>query len=94
MAISAIDGVRIVPPSVLEGVLKDASSGMTTGHIAAWVLFGLIGMATFGYGRKQANFKAMIIGAVLMMYPYVVTDAIALWAVGFGLCGYLFFSRD
>lgn len=98
MEISTQSGVPTIPPSLIEGMLKetlkDTSTGMTTRHVVAWVLFGLIGMAAFGYGRKQMNMKAMVIGAVLMGYPYLVSDLVALWTIGAGLTFYLLFFRD
>jgi hypothetical protein len=56
----------------------------------AWLLFGLVGMAAFGYGRKQQKPKAMLLGAALMGYPYLVDGALALWLVGAGLTAALF----
>lgn len=98
MALSAQESALGIPPSALEGVMdeamKDASAGMTTGHIIGWLVFGLIGMAAFSYGRKQASPKAMIIGALLMIYPYAVTHLVALWVVGAGLTGYLLINRN
>ena len=94
MDISTQSGVPMIPPSLIESMLKDKSAGMTTGHLVAWALFGLIGMAAFGYGRKQVNMKAMIIGVLLMVYPYMVSDLVPLWTIGSGLTFYLLFFRD
>jgi len=47
-------------------------------------------MAAFGYGKKQQKPKAMLLGAALMGYPYLVDGALALWLVGAGLTAALF----
>lgn len=62
--------------------------------VFAWLIFGLIGMAAFGYGKKQGKGKAMILGGALMAYPYAVDGALALWAVGAALTAGLFVWRD
>lgn len=65
-----------------------------TGKIFAWLIFGLIGMAAFGYGKKQGRPKTILIALILMVYPYLVSNALALWLVGAGLTAALFVFRD
>lgn len=60
----------------------------------AWLVFGLIGMAAFGYGKKQGKAGAMVLGGALMVYPYLVDGALLLWLVGAGLTVGLFLWRD
>lgn len=67
---------------------------MTFGTISAWLVFGLIGMAAFGYGKKEGRVKTMILAAALMVYPYFVSNPIALWGVGAALTAALFLWRD
>lgn len=64
------------------------------GKIFAWLIFGLIGMAAFGYGKKQGRPKTMLIALILMGYPYLVSNALTLWLVGAGLTAALFVFRD
>ena len=64
---------------------------MNTANIFASVIFGSIGFAAFIYGKKQSSFKALVIGVVLMVYPYFVTNAIAVYAIGVALSLTLFF---
>ena len=66
---------------------------MTT-RLFAYLIFGLIGMAAFGYGKKQGKPKAAFIGIAIMVYPYLVSDTLALWAIGAGLTTMLFMFRD
>ena len=55
---------------------------MNTANILASVIFGSIGFAACIYGKKQSNFKALVIGVILMVYPYFVENPIALCAIG------------
>jgi hypothetical protein len=60
----------------------------------ASVLFGIFGLAAFTYGKKTQKWKPMIIGVILMVYPYVVSELWLLYLIGFALCAALFFFRD
>jgi hypothetical protein len=63
---------------------------MNTANILASVIFGSIGFGALIYGKKQSNLKALVIGVVLMVYPYFVTNAIAVYAIGAVLTVLLF----
>ncbi|PCI40733.1 MAG: hypothetical protein COB53_00115 [Elusimicrobia bacterium] len=63
-------------------------------QLYAGLIFGLIGMAAFGYGKKQGKPKPMIVGALLCGYPYVITHGPALWIVGMALTAALFLKND
>ena len=45
---------------------------MFSSHAAlfASMLFGAVGLGAFLYGKKMVLFKPMVIGVVLMAYPY------------------------
>jgi hypothetical protein len=49
------------------------------------MVFGIFGMAYFAYGKKRGNFSAMGAGVGLMLYPYFVSDMLAVLAVGLAL---------
>ena len=55
---------------------------MNTANILASVIFGSIGFAAFIYGKKQTSFKIVVIGVILMVYPYFVQNPILLYAIG------------
>jgi hypothetical protein len=57
-------------------------------------LFGLIGFAAATYGWKQKRWQPTVIGAVLMVYPYMIEEIWLLYLIGFALCVALFFFRD
>lgn len=54
----------------------------TTANLLGQVLFGAIGMGAFIYGKKQSSFKAMLIGVLLMGYPYFVPETWMLYVIG------------
>ena len=69
-------------------------SGISLVNIIAWMIFGAVGFVAFVYGKKMGSFKPMVIGLVLMVYPYFVTQTLWLYTVGVGLCVGLYFWRD
>ena len=67
---------------------------MSFGSLAGSLLFGLVGMAAFGYGKRQGKMNAMAIGGALMVYPYFLDGNLALYGVGAALTAALFIFRD
>lgn len=56
------------------------------------VLFGVVGMAAFWYGRKASEPAPTWIGVALMFYPYAISATWLLYLVGIGLCIGLYIS--
>lgn len=65
-----------------------------TTSILGGVIFGGIGFSAFIYGKKQALWKPMVLGAALMAEPYLVKSPWAVWAAGSALTAALFIFRD
>ena len=65
----------------------------TTVNLLGQVLFGAIGMGAFIYGKKQGIFMAMLLGVILMAYPYFVPDTALLYLIGGILTACLFIFR-
>ncbi len=63
---------------------------MTAASLIAGILFGSIGFVAFVYGKKQSSLKALLIGVLLMVYPYFIPNVIALYAIGVVLTVCLF----
>jgi len=63
-------------------------------NLIGGILFSMIGMAALGYGKKQGSFKPMLIGAILLVYPYFVSNTIALYVIGAVLTAALFIFKD
>ena len=76
------------------GLPDMGTGGFSVANLMAWIIFGGVGFIAFVYGKKVGNFKALLIGIVLMGYPYFVTNTLALYGVGAALCAALYFWRD
>jgi len=58
------------------------------------LMFGIIGFAAFVYGKKSTLFVPMILGLILMVYPYFVSETWLLYATGCALTvGIVVFRR-
>ena len=50
------------------------------------VLFSIIGLAAYRYGKKVSNQPVRWIGVLLMLYPYAISQTWLLYLFGAGLC--------
>jgi len=60
----------------------------------ALLLFSCIGWGVWRYGRKQSSATHLLLGAALMGYSYLVSNTIALYAIGTGLTILALVLRD
>jgi len=60
----------------------------------ALILFGLIGTVALMYGKRMQEWKPMVIGAVMVIYPYFVSQTWLIYVIGCALCVALYFFRD
>ena len=67
---------------------------MNFANLIAGGIFNAIGLAAFIYGKKQSIVKPMLIGGVLMVYPYFITDTTLILVIGVILTSALFIFRD
>jgi len=68
--------------------------GLSTPWLVAGILFGTIGFSVFVYGKKTAKISPIIIGIILMIYPYFTKGILPLYLVGSGLLVSLFIFRE
>ena len=54
--------------------------------IASFII-GSIGLVAMMYGKKQSRFPHMVVGLVLMVYPYFVPNVAAMIAIAVALVG-------
>jgi hypothetical protein len=63
----------------------------------AWIfgtiLFGLVGLAAWRYGKAIEHPRIRWLGAVLMFYPYAIGSTWLLYLVGFAICGAIWWDR-
>ena len=50
------------------------------------IVFGIIGLGAFRFGRKRDQRMTTWLGVALMLYPYAVSGTWMLYAVGTALC--------
>lgn len=65
----------------------------TPAYLVGAILFGIIGFAAYRYGKKASRPNVKWIGVGLMVYPYVVSETWAMYAVGVSLCAALYWFR-
>jgi hypothetical protein len=63
-------------------------------YIFGAILFGVVGIAAYRYGRKTSVAATRWLGIALMFYPYAISETWLLYVVGATLCAAVyFFSR-
>lgn len=62
-------------------------------YIFGAIVFGLVGMGAWRWGRLRDHPRSRWIGVALMLYPYVVPNTWLLYLVGLGLCLALYLGR-
>jgi hypothetical protein len=66
---------------------------MNTSTLMWGLLFGSIGVGFFTYGRKQRKIVPLVVGIVLVAYPYFVTNPYAEAGIGAALMAVPYFIR-
>lgn len=51
-------------------------------QLLAGLVFGTLGWGAWRYGSHLDRWKPKAIGAVMMAYPYFVTNTVLLWVTG------------
>ena len=69
-------------------------AGFSLGGLIGGLLFGCVGFVAFMYGKKNQEFRPMIVGLFLMGYPYFLKNTIVLYLVGVVLISALFVWRE
>jgi predicted phage tail protein len=68
------------------GIVKSITEGSTKGSIIAMVIFSVIGIGYFTYGKKSHQLLMVICGIALMGYSYFVSGTIYIVLIGAGIC--------
>lgn len=63
-------------------------------YIVGAILFGVLGLVAYYYGKRNGRPRTRWLGLALMLYPYVVWQTWLLYLVGAGLCAAIWFDRD
>lgn len=62
-------------------------------YIVGAVIFGIIGIVAYRYGKKVAQPRIKWLAVALMLYPYAISDTWLLYVVGVALCAAIYFWR-
>jgi hypothetical protein len=60
--------------------------------LLASLLVSSIGFVLLSYGKKMSRPPQMLVGLVLLVYPYFITNAWLMLAIGAVLCGLLWLA--
>jgi hypothetical protein len=58
--------------------------------IAAGFVVSGIGFVLFNYGRKMGRMPHVLVGLVLMVFPYFIPSVLVMFAIAAVLCGLLY----
>lgn len=50
------------------------------------LLIGSVGLVLFVYGKRMERYPQLVVGALLMIYPYFVTDVTWMAAIAVVVC--------
>lgn len=67
---------------------------MDSGTLMASLLFGLIGMAMFIYGRKAGRLIPLFVGGLLMIVPYFMPNLVVMLIVCTGITAAAWYMRE
>jgi len=62
-------------------------------YIVGAVLFGIIGIVAYRYGKRAEKPRSKWLGVALMFYPYAVSQTWLLYVVGVVLCAGIVIDR-
>jgi len=68
------------------GIVGQLTGGVSRGSVIAMVLFSIVGMGYFAYGKKSQQLLMLACGIALMAYPYFVDGTTYIVLIGCGLC--------
>ena len=73
-----------------SGLISGLISGFSWWGLIGGFLFGSIGFIAFVYGKKNAELKPLIIGILLLVYPYFFRSTVAIYIIGVTLTAALY----
>lgn len=53
----------------------------STGTLIASLVVSSVGFSFFIYGKKQVRFPQLVVGLVMMIFPYFVPGPVAMWSI-------------
>jgi len=64
-------------------------------YIYGAIIFGILGMVAYAYGKKKSSTRIKWLAIGLMFYPYLIgNETWLLYLVGMALCGAIYYYHD
>jgi hypothetical protein len=79
--------------NAVQGQADKVIAGLSMWALIWGLIFNGVGVFAFLYGKKKQSVPFMIIGVLLIGYPYVVQNAVSIFIIGVVLSGALYFFR-
>lgn len=78
------------------GISNPVSSGggFSWLNIISGIIFSIIGWYAFIHGKREKSMRPMVIGIVLMVYPYFISSTFLAVTIGIALTAALYFWRE
>lgn len=70
------------------------AEGFNWGNLLVGLFFSIIGMYAFNHGRKERNYKPVVLGVALMGYPYFVNNTLYSIVIGVALTSAFLIWKD
>ena len=77
-----------------SGLCMDSSAMPEPEDLIAMLLFSVIGIIAFRNGKRELNIPRLVIGLVLLIFPYFIPSGLWLWVTGAARTGLLFVFRE
>src|ERR1017187_8583510 len=78
------------PQELMKGLSAETNAPSFTAILFAGLIFGSIGIGAWIYGKRQSSAAHMILGALLIAYPYFTGNLFLLYGIGIALTCALF----
>ena len=74
--------------------LLSSGGGFNWWNILGGIVFSIIGWYAFIHGKREKSVRPMVIGVLLMGYPYFVANTLLFFVIGIALTAALYFWRE
>lgn len=66
----------------------------TPAYLAGAIIFGLLGIVAYSFGKRRARPYVKWLGVALMLYPYTISETWQLYVIGLALCAAIYWFRQ
>ncbi len=77
-----------------EGAGNNLFAGFSAWGLIGGILFSGVGFVAFVYGKRNCEFRPLVLGILLLGYPFFIRNTTAIFVVGAVLTAALFLWHD